>query len=366
MSNSEISWGSTCELIFVVVASVLAGFIAKLPEVIPVGTEFFYCRDVSFAVFPILMFYFIWKNKMQTRGIVLISVVTLAALLFINVLPGDIDSSDTLALSCIHLPVFLWCVLGFSFVGGKLSDLPKRIEFLKYNGNLIVMTSLILMAGVLLSGMTFQLFHFTGFKIEQFYTNYVAVCGLAASPVVGTYLVQNNPQLVNKVSPVIARIFSPLVLATLVIYLAAMIFSDKSLYYDRDFLLVFNFLLIGVMAIILFSVAEVSQTTRNKTEIVILFLLSIAALIVSGMALSAILFRTLNWGWTLTPNRFAVSGWNVLFLVHLLIVAFKLFKTVRNPAELNSVRSSIAAFLPVYGLWAFVVTFVFPLIFNFR
>jgi hypothetical protein len=47
------------------------------------------------------------------------------------------------------------------------------------------------------------------------------VVGLAAVPLVATFLTQTNPQLVSKVSPVIARIFSPIVLVMLVIYLFA-------------------------------------------------------------------------------------------------------------------------------------------------
>jgi hypothetical protein len=42
---------------------------------------------------------------------------TLAGLIFINFFP-DVKKSDTLILSCIHLLLLLWSVLGFAFVGG--------------------------------------------------------------------------------------------------------------------------------------------------------------------------------------------------------------------------------------------------------
>ncbi len=53
----------------------------------------------------------------------------------------------------------------------------------------------------------------------------------------------------------------------------------------------FNALLIGVMAIIFFSAAETSKTTKSQTEIWVLILLSVLTVIVNGIALSAILFR---------------------------------------------------------------------------
>ncbi|WP_439882026.1 hypothetical protein ACSX1A_02465 [Pontibacter sp. MBLB2868] len=52
----------------------------------------------------------------------------------------------------------------------------------------------------------------------------------------------DHPDLVNKVSPVIARIFSPLVLVMLVIYLFAILYSGKNPYSDREFLIIFNLL----------------------------------------------------------------------------------------------------------------------------
>ncbi|UJH92133.1 hypothetical protein LZ575_06015 [Antarcticibacterium sp. 1MA-6-2] len=111
------------------------------------------------------------------------------------------------------------------------------------------------MLSAIMTGITIGLFSLIGINIEQFYFEYVVVFGLPAIPILGTYLTQTNPHLVGKISPVIARIFSPLVLVMLVIYLVAMLYSGKDPYNDREFLLIFNVLLIGVMAIIFFSVA---------------------------------------------------------------------------------------------------------------
>ena len=221
-----------------------------------------------------------------------------------------------------------------------------------------------MIAGGILTGITIGLFELIGFKIEQFYRDYIVVFGLAAVPIVATYITQTNPQLVNKVSPVIAKIFSPLVLITLVVYLVAILISGKDPYKDRDFLMVFNFLLIGVMAIILFSVAETFKKNENRTGSFILFALSIVTVIVNGIALSAILFRISAWG--ITPNRLAILGGNILMLINLLIVTFKLFKNVSKKAGISEVENSISMFLPIYILWTIIVTFIFPLLFHFK
>ncbi|WP_428664173.1 hypothetical protein [Runella sp.] len=361
--SSDISWGTHNELRFVIVASLLAGIIAKIPAFLPIGKDFFYFRNTGFVVFPLLTAYFVWKNTLQPNKVAIIAGATLMALVFINLLPVN-SQSDTLQLACIHLPLFLWAILGFSFVGHKLFDNEKRLDFLRYNGDLVVMTALILIAGAVLTAVTFTLFSVIGLNINRFYGNYVVVFGLAASPIVGTYVIRSNPQLVNKVSPVIAKIFSPLVLVTLVVYLIAIIYSRKDPYNDREFLLIFNILLLGVMAIILFSIAETSRTAKNQTGTRILFLLAVVTIIVNGIALSAIGFRIVTWG--ITPNRLAVLGGNVLILINLVIVTIRLFNVLKNKGELQEVERSIAAFLPIYTLWTFVVVFVFPFLFWFK
>ncbi|MFN2439494.1 MAG: hypothetical protein ABR503_09875 [Chitinophagaceae bacterium] len=361
--SEDVYWGTTRDITFVIIASIVAGIIAKLPAFFNLDEESFYQRNIGFIIFPILSLYFAWKNKLNTKAIVFISVAILASLFYINFLPHQ-NTSDSLLLACIHLPLFLWCVLGYAFVGGSLIDYEKRLQFLRYNGDLAVMAALIVIAGGILTGVTIGLFSLIGLNIEKFYFEYVVVFAAAALPIVSTYLTQTNPQIVNKISPVIAKIFSPLVLITLTVYLIAIVISGKDLYNDREFLLIFNALLIGVMAIIFFSVAGTSSPAKNYGETLILFLLSILTVIVNGIALSAILFRISEWG--ITPNRIAVLGGNILMLTNLILVTIRLFKALRRKNNITEGGAAIALFLPVYAIWFFFVTFFFPLIFNFK
>lgn len=361
--SEEVSWGTGKDLQFVIIASLLAGLIAKIPAILSISEEFFYPRNIGFIVFPVLLAYFAWKNKLSTDKITFIVITILTGLIFINYFP-DVKKSDTLVLSCIHLLLFFWAILGFAFVGDKGNNVEKRLGYLRYNGDLIVITTLILIAGGIMTGVTIGLFALIGFDIQKFYFEYVVIFGLAAAPIVGTYLTQTNPQLVGKVSPVIAKIFSPLVLVMLVIYLAAIVYSGKDPYKDREFLMIFNALLISVMAIIFFSVAETSRVTKSQTEIWILFLLSAITAIVNSIALSAILFRISEWG--ITPNRAAVLGGNVLILINLILVTVQLFRVISKKDNITGVGKAISYYLPVYFIWTIIVTFIFPLLFWFK
>ncbi|WAC11410.1 hypothetical protein [Dyadobacter pollutisoli] len=361
--SEEISFGTNRELLFILLACFVAGVIAKLPAILSVSEDFFYPRNIGFIGFPVVSAYFAWKNKLSAAQIGLMAGATLAAAVFINFLP-DVKESDTLVLSCIHLALFLWAILGLAFVGKERSDVEKRLGYLRYNGDLIVMTALILISGAIMTAVTINLFGLIGLKIEEFYFQYVGIFGLSSAPIVGTYLTQTNPQLVGKVSPVIARIFSPLVLVMLLIYLSAIVYSGKDPYNDREFLLIFNVLLIGVMAIIFFSVAETSKKAKSQPEIWVLFLLSVVTVIVNGIALSAILFRIAEWG--ITPNRAAVLGSNVLILINMLLVTARLYWVISKKSDLAGVGRAMAFYLPVYVVWTIIVTFIFPLIFGFK
>lgn len=361
--TDEINWGSGKELFFVVVASLVAGVIAKLPAILNIAEDYFYPRNIGFIIFPMLTAYFVWKNKLSTGKIASIAATTLVGLVFINSLP-NVEKSDTLTLACIHLLLFLWSILGFAFTGEVRNNNEKRLSYLTYNGDLVVMTTLIVIAGGIMTAVTIGLFSLIGFDIEKFYFENIVVFGLPAAPILGTYLTQTNPHLVGKVSPVIARIFSPLVLVMLVIYLVAMVYSGKDPYNDREFLLIFNGLLIGVMAIIFFSVAETSKSVKSQPEIWILLLLSLVTVLVNGIALSAIVFRISEWG--ITPNRAAVLGSNVLILINLLLVTLQLLKVLSKKANLSEVGKTISRYLPIYVVWTLVVIFLFPLIFGFK
>src|SRR5690606_20046339 len=148
-SGEEISWGTRKELVFVIIGALIAGIIAKLPAILSIDEEFFYLRNIGFIIFPVLAAYFAWKNNLSKSKIIFIVGAFLASLVFINSLPAA-NTSDTLILSCIHLVLFLWAIMGFAFVGEIKNEHERKLAYLKFNGDLIVMTTLIVVAGGIL------------------------------------------------------------------------------------------------------------------------------------------------------------------------------------------------------------------------
>ena len=359
-TQSEISWGIKNEWKVLTILAALVAVVAILPNFFKIEQDIFYAKNVGFIVFPALMVYFVWKKQQPIQKLIAPLIISLVSALYINSLP-TLTNSDSANQAFFHLPIFLWVIFGYTFIGGDVSTTNKKINFLRFNGDLLVLCGLMLIAGGLFTAITINLFELLKINIENIFLNYIMAAGLSIVPLFASFLIQNNNHLVNKISPVIARIFTPLVTITLFIYLVAIFFKGTYPTANRDYLLLFNVLLIAVMALIVFSLSEVTKNTQQKSTHLILWVLSVLAIVVNGIALWSILFRISDFGFT--PNRLAVLGSDILILVNLLLVSFNLIKVIKGRVEVEKVESSIALFMPLYLLWTAFVVFGFPFLF---
>jgi len=361
----RIANNSYRDLLMLLVACFATCLLIKLPSFLPLTqTEGdFYEKNGALIVFFGMSVYALlttgFLKKMNWIGRVL---VFLIPAVYVNLLP-PIGTSDTMALVCMHLALLIWCVYGLIYIGFDYT-LNKRMDYIRYNGDLVVLTTLLLITGGIFSAITVGLFNLIGWQIEKFYFNFIAVWGLVSAPIVATYIIKNHALVTNKVAPIIANIFSPLVLIMLVIYMISIPFSGKDPYNDREFLLVFNLLLLGVMAIIVFSVSESSKSRKKQFNKLILFLMASAALIIDMVAISAIIYRLGEYGFT--PNRTAVLGSNVLLFGHLVWITISLFRVSFKNKDIELVENTVSRYLPVYGVWTVLVVFLFPLIFGLK
>ena len=359
-TQSEISWGIKNEWKVLTILAALVAVVAILPNFFKIEQDIFYAKNVGFIVFPALMVYFVWKKQQPIQKLIAPLIISLVSALYINSLP-TLTNSDSANQAFFHLPIFLWVIFGYTFIGGDVSTTNKKINFLRFNGDLLVLCGLMLIAGGLFTAITINLFELLKINIENIFLNYIMAAGLSIVPLFASFLIQNNNHLVNKISPVIARIFTPLVTITLFIYLVTIFFKGTYPTANRDYLLLFNVLLIAVMALIVFSLSEVTKNTQQKSTHLILWVLSVLAIVVNGIALWSILFRISDFGFT--PNRLAVLGSDILILVNLLLVSFNLIKVIKGRVEVEKVESSIALFMPLYLLWTAFVVFGFPFLF---
>jgi len=349
--------------LIVLILSFLSGLLIKLPEIFSgIDQELFYQRNLSVIVFNAIILFTCWQTRIfNTTKIVIYGSIILFLVLFVNFLPSP--KSDSAVLVFIHVPLFLWCMFGLAYVSFDHKNIAKRIDFIRFNGELLIMTGLIIIAGGLLTVISVGLFSAIKINIENFYFDYVVVFGGVAAPIVAYYLIRLYPNITSMISPVIARIFTPLVLITLFIYLVTLTLSPGTILEDRDLLVLFNVMLLAVMGLIIFSVSELDKIKGKNFNVLILLLLAGMAIVINSIALIAIITRISD---GLTPNRIVVLISNVLVFINLILIAKSLYQSYFKNKQLEAVEFAVAKYLPVYFIWTIVVIFVLPFVFGLK
>jgi hypothetical protein len=354
-TQDKINRISRSDIYILITSCLITGFLIKIPTLFNINITdiLFYQKNAGIIVFLGLTIYTAWNNRISDpKRLVILIIAFLIPTVYINLLPSG-RNSDSIDLAYIHLPLLMWCTYGLIFTDFSFKDRSKRIEYLRHNGDLAILGAIILLAGGVLTAITIGLFDAININIEKFYMDNVVIIGLASAPIVATFIIKNYTLLTSKIAPVIANIFSPLVLLTLLIYLIAIAISGKDPYTDRDFLLIFNIMLIGVMSIIVFSITETSMNRKQKFNGMILFILSIITLIIDLIALSA-------------PNRLAVLGSNILIFGNLILIMIEFYKINFKKSNIVEVGLIISNYLPVYIFWILIVIFGFPAFFGMK
>lgn len=316
--------------------------------------------NLAFGVIPFIAAYFVYKHSPKRSVIYSLVAMFLVSGIYLNMLPLNFND-DSIILAYLHFPIFLWVLLGLAYTGNDYLNSRARLAYIKFNLEYGILYASMAVSGMFLALLTLQLFSFIGLNIEDFYFSNIVLFGAAALAVVGVHLVSMNLKLAKNVTPFIAKIFSPLVLITLLVYLVTLLTVGKNPFVDRDFLIAFNGILLGVLAVTIFSITEKDPDDKKSIFDYINFALIVVALIIDSVALSAIMFRLTSYG--ITPNRLAVLGVNILICANLIWIMISYMRYLQIKSGPNAIQNSVTKFLPVYGLWAAFVIFTFPVIF---
>lgn len=315
--------------------------------------------NILFGIAPFIAACFLLRSKPGSRITTVLAVLFLASAVYINLLPTG--GGDAVTLAYLHLPLFLWVLAGAAYAGKDFERTSARMAYLKFNGEFAVLYGTMAVGGMLLAGLTISLFDVAGIGIEEFYFTNVVIFGAGALAVVAAFLTSGNLKLARSVTPYLAKIFEALVLVTLIVYLIVVAVAGRNPFLDRDFLLSFNGILVAVLGLTIFSIAEGRRVGKRKRSVYLTVALIILALLVDLVALSAIGFRLASFG--ITPNRVAVIGMNVLVFGNLLWILTSYVRFLGGRRGPDVIEEAVARFLPAYGLWAAMVMIAFPWVF---
>ena len=340
----------------------------KAPEVFGLQLEDdgeFYARNVSLLVLPFLAGYFAWKRRLGRSTLAALAAAFAAPAAVINAYPfdGGRDTADTEILAALHLPILLWLVVGLAHAGGDWQSHPKRMDFVRFTGEWVIYFGLIALGGGVLAGSTAGIFSAIGIDAGEFIGLWLVPCGAAGAVVVAAWLAESRQGVLERIAPVLTRLFTPLFTAMLVVFLLAMALTGRGIDVDRGVLIFFDVLLALVLALAIYSVAARDPHAPRGLFDLLQLLLVAAALLVDLLVLGAIVGRLSDFG--ATPNRIAALGENLVLLVNLAWAMRLQFGFWVGRLPLASVERWQTGYGPVYAVWAAAVVVVFPPLFSF-
>lgn len=345
--------------------AVAAAAITKLtmllgPEVDAPGSDWFYARNASFFVLPLLAGFFAWKRQLARPLIGALAVVFVAAGVFINVFPF-VRESDVAALAALHLPMLLWIAVGVAYAGERWRTVDGRMDFIRFSGEMFIYFVLIALGGGVLMGVNAMLFEAIGLDFEPFMETWVLPAAVPGAVVVAAGLVESRQRVMESMAPLLTRLFTPLFALALLGFLTVLVVTGRGVNIERNLLIGFDLLLALVVALLLFSISARDPQQPPGAFDAVQLVLVLSALLVDLVALSAVASRISEFGFT--PNRVAALGENLILLANLAGAAVLSWRFLRGTGDLRAMERWQTAFVPVYAAWALVVVAGFPLLF---
>ncbi|GAB2607054.1 hypothetical protein GCM10009696_10600 [Kocuria himachalensis] len=326
------------------------------------GEEAVLARNLGLLVLPFLAGYFAWKRRLTARVLAGLLVPFAVLAVVLNVYPF-VPGGSTELLAVLHAPVVLWLLAGVAYMGGRWRSDGRRMDFVRFTGELVIYYTLLALGGAVLVGLTFGALQVVGIDLEPVLEDWILPFAVPGALVVAAWLVEAKQNVVENIAPVLTRVFTPLTIIMLLALLAVLTAAGGLVDVDRGLLILMDAILVLVLALLLYSISA-----RDPLEPPGLFdglqlVLVVAALAVDAVMLTAMLTRIAEFG--SSPNKIAALGLNLLLLVHLVRAGWLSAGCLRGRRPFAELERWQTRYLPVYGLWAAIVVVVFPLVFAF-
>lgn len=349
--------------------AVAAAAAIKIPGLfgISFAHETFYPLNASFFALPFIAAYFAWDRPLGRSGLIWLAAIFTVAAVAVNAFPFPSAQGDkiphTLILTVLHLPIALWLAVGIAYVGGRWRGSDRRMDFIRFTGEIFIYYVLIALGGGVLMAMSVGIFEAIGIKMEPYLQNWIVPCGAVGATVIATWLVEAKQSVIENMAPVLTRIFTPLFALLLLAFIVTMVWTGRGMDVKREILILFDLLLVVVFGLLLYSAsARDTMAPPGLMDWIQLTLVG-TALVVDVLALWAIGTRISEFGFS--PNRVAALGENIVLLVNLGGSAFLYARFLRDGAAFPRLLNWQTFYLYIFAAWAAVVALLFPLLFGF-
>lgn len=348
-------------LVFALAAAV-AMQIARLAAHFPDEEAESLLLNLSLLVLPFLAGYFAHRRQLDPRRCVLTAMPFVLLALVVNLYPFQEDS-DTEILVALYLPVTMWFVVAYPYMGGALRSHERRMDFVRFTGEWIIYYALIALGGGVLLALTVLIFEPIGAGVDEHLVEWALPSGAAGAVIVAAWLVESKQHVVENMAPVLTMLFTPLFAVMLTAAAAIYAVSGAAGEFDRELLGVFDALLVVVLGLVLYALSA-REPARQAGAMDRVQLLAVAsALVLDLMVLGAMVARIGDLGFT--PNRVAALGLNLVLLVNLAGAAWLSSRFLAGRIAFHRLERWQTSYLPVFAIWAAAVVVALPPLFAF-
>ncbi|MFL4472818.1 permease prefix domain 1-containing protein [Paeniglutamicibacter sp. MACA_103] len=319
-------------------------------------------RNLGLLVIPFVVAYFAWKRRISVRTALALAVPFAVLALVLNTYPFA-PGGSTLMLAALHAPVILWLMAGVAYVGGRWRSDGRRMDFVRFTGELAIYFTLLGLGGGVLVGLTFAVLQLVGLDLEPVLEDWILPFAIPGALVVAAWLVEAKQDVIENIAPVLTRVFTPLTIAMLLGMLIVLTTAGGLVDVDRGLLILMDAILVLVLCLLLYALSARDPLAQPGFFDALQLVLVAAALAVDAVMLAAMLARIAEFGFS--PNKVAALGLNLLLLVHLVRAAWLGAGFLQGRRRFGELERWQTRYLPVYGAWAAVVVLVFPPVFAF-
>ena len=317
-------------------------------------------RNLSLLVLPFLAGYFALRRRLPRRECLLTLAPFAIAAVVVNVYPYEEEASTELLVAA-HLPVVLWFVVAYAYMGGMVGSHQRRMDFVRFTGEWVIYYALIALGGGVLMALTVLILEPAGVDAEGL-VEWVLLSGAAGAVIVAAWLVESKQRVVENMAPVLTTLFTPLfavmLVSSAVVY--ALTLGDA---FDRELVGVFDALMVVVLGLVLYGISARDPSQPPGWPDRMQLVAVVSALVLDVMVLASMAARIGDLG--LTANRVAAIGLNLVLLVNLSGAAWLSARFLAGRTTFHRLERWQTTYLPVFPIWAAAVVVVLPPAFGF-
>lgn len=283
-------------------------------------------------------------------------------------------TDDIATLSTLHLPFVVWAAIGAAVTLTHPDPARQGYAYLVKSVETLLVGGIYLGGGALFLGLTYGIFAVLGINLPEQNLQTIVAWGIGAIPVLALASVydpmaspvaQDWTTGLMRIIRILTQLLLPLALGVLIVYVLYFVPAYFwRPFQEREVLAVYNATILAILVLLSVVVSGAADERSPRHDTFLRYGVRILVgltLFLNVYALSAIASRIVNIG--LTPNRYAVLGWNIVTLLMLAVVGFRQWKG-RSDSWINNFRESIACVSVLAAVWVLWVLIGLPLSFD--